>query len=85
MRSPKLQVSLDMTDNLVNLAITKKMTFATVSKFATWIAVEVNHIVFLGQSSGLATEYAQAYLLSIDWIELAQEYVNDNPSLIKGA
>ena len=84
MTSPKQQVGIDLTDNLINLAITEKMAFATISQFATWIAVSVNHIVFLGQPPGLANEYAQAYLLGVDWVELAQEYVNDNPTLIKG-
>ena len=82
MRSPKLQVSLDVTDKLVQ-NLTKD--FVTVTRFATWLAIEVNHAVFDDSPPGLATEYAAAYLLGIDWIELAQEYVNYNPSLIKGA
>ena len=81
MRSPKLQVSLDVTDELV-----QNMTrdFADVWKFALWLALEVNRRVFSDESPGIMSEYATAYLLGIDWHELAQEYVNDNPSIIKG-
>ena len=84
MRSPKQQVRLDITDNLVNLAITKEMTFTAAWKLALWLATEVNRIIFADSSHGLVVEYASAYLLGIDWIELAQEYVDDSPGLIKG-
>ena len=82
MRSPKLQVSLDITDGLVQ---NMNKHFPNVWSFAVWLGCEVNRIVFTDSSRGFVSEYAAAYLLGIDWIELAQEYVNDNPSIIKGA
>ena len=78
------RVKLELIDSEVESIKESKETFTDISELADTLRNECEMYIGLdNDSSGIAYDYALAFLSEVNWYEIAESVAEDYPKLIK--